>query len=137
MDIKNERKLAARASELGNSASLEAFDELVELTCSSSALVRRLAASAIGKLAGIAPSPQAVSTLQSLLADAHPQVRQYAAKALGAFGANTESVLPDLRDIYRNPTEKDNPSSGRHTGPIRRRTHHRRMARKSWYKIQN
>ena len=49
--------------------------------------MRRLAASAIGKLAGIAPAVEAVRTLQPLLCDRHPQVRQYAAKALGAFGA--------------------------------------------------
>jgi hypothetical protein len=41
------------------------------------------------------------------LADAHPQVRQYAAKALGAFGTAAESALPDLRDLFRNPAEKD------------------------------
>jgi hypothetical protein len=42
-----------------------------------------------------------------MLADAHPQVRQYAAKALSAFGAAAEPALPDLRDLYRNPAEKD------------------------------
>ena len=34
-------------------------------------------------------------------------MRQYAAKALGAFGVAAEAVLPDLRDLFRNPTEKD------------------------------
>ncbi len=107
MDINNERKLAARATELGKSADFRAFDELVELTHSSSALVRRLAASAIGKLAGIVPDDDAVSTLSSLLRDTHPQVRQYSAKALGAFGAHAGKTLPDLRDMYKNPQEKD------------------------------
>lgn len=107
MNIVNERKLAARATELGNSARPQAFDELVELTRSTSALVRRLAGSALGKLAGIVPADLAVCTLQPLLADDHPQVRQYAAKALGAFGAYAEAVLPDLRDMYRNPNEKE------------------------------
>jgi hypothetical protein len=41
------------------------------------------------------------------LADLHPQVRQYAAKALGAFGTAAEDALPDLRDLYKNPSEKD------------------------------
>jgi hypothetical protein len=41
------------------------------------------------------------------VADPHPQVRQYAAKALGAFGPAAEEALPDLRDLYRNPAEKD------------------------------
>ncbi len=42
-----------------------------------------------------------------MLNDPHPQVRQYAAKALGAFGTAAEPTLPDLRDMYRNPDEKD------------------------------
>lgn len=107
MHASNERKLAARAAELGKSADPHVFPGLAEMTRSSSPLVRRLAASAIGKLAGLVPAGRAVPTLQPLLGDAHPQVRQYAAKALGAFGAAAESALPDLRDLYRNPAEKD------------------------------
>ncbi len=107
MNTANERKLAAHATELGNSADPDAFEELVELTRSASARVRRLAASAIGKLAGIVPADAAIGVLQPLLGDTHPQVRQYTAKALGAFGAHAESVLPDLRDLFRNPAEKD------------------------------
>jgi hypothetical protein len=48
-----------------------------------------------------------VRTLQPLLQDSHPQVRQYAAKALGAFGAAAGEALPDLRDLYVSPVEKD------------------------------
>jgi hypothetical protein len=107
MNISNERKLAARAKELGESASPASFSELSELTRSESPLVRRLAASALGKLAGIVEAAPAVKTLQPLLSDAHPQVRQYAAKALGAFGINAKDVLPDLRDLYKSPVEKD------------------------------
>ncbi len=107
MDINNERKLAARATELGKSADPLVFDELVELTRSASPLVRRLAASSLGKLAGIVPPDKAVTVLSPLLLDAHPQVRQYSAKALGAFGAYAEKLLPDLRDMYRNQNEKD------------------------------
>jgi len=107
MNTANEKKLAARATVLGNSANAEGFTELVELTRSDSALVRRLAASAIGKLAGIVPADLAVNTLTSLMGDTHPQVRQYTAKALGSFGANAHKILSDLRDIYRNPNEKD------------------------------
>jgi hypothetical protein len=107
MHLSNERKLAARATELGKSADANAFRELAELTDSSSARVRRLAASAIGKLAGIAPAGPAVRTLRPLLADAHPQVRQYTAKALGAFGTHAEAALDDLRDLYANPEEKE------------------------------
>lgn len=46
----NEKKLAKRATELGNSADAGAFAELEEMITSESPLVRRLAASAIGKL---------------------------------------------------------------------------------------
>jgi hypothetical protein len=107
MNIGNERKLAARAKELGESASSASFDELAELTRSESPLVRRLAASALGKLAGIVPAEPAVKTLHPLLSDAHPQVRQYSAKALCAFGTNAKDALPDLRDLYKSPVEKD------------------------------
>ena len=107
MNSSAEKKLAARATELGRSANADAFDELVQLTLSKSPLVRRLAASAIGKLSGIVPNEPAVQTLHPLLQDEHPQVRQYSAKALGVFGAHAKDSLPDLRDIYRNPTEKD------------------------------
>jgi len=34
-------------------------------------------------------------------------VRQYSAKALGAFGAAAKDALPDLRDLYKSPVEKD------------------------------
>jgi len=107
MNLSNERKLATRAKELGESADPGAFDELAPLTRSPSPLVRRLAASALGKLAGIVPDAPAVQILQPLLSDAHPQVRQYAAKALGAFGTAAKEALPDLRDLYKNPLEKD------------------------------
>ena len=107
MHISNEKKLAARATELGNSARADAFGELEELVGSESPLVRRLAASALGKLAEIVPAGPAVKALHPLLQDAHPQVRQYSAKALGAFGAAAKEVLPDLRDLYKSPVEKD------------------------------
>lgn len=107
MNIHNERKLAARATTLGNSADAGALGELTQLTRSESALVRRLAASALGKLAGILPASPAVHALRPLLADAHPQVRQYTAKALGAFGVQAAEALPDLRDMLPNPAEKE------------------------------
>ena len=92
---------------MGNSADAGAFTELTELTRSDSARVRRLAASAIGKLAGIVTAGSAVDALLPLLDDPHPQCRQYAAKALGAFGTAAAKALPDLRDMLHNPTEKD------------------------------
>lgn len=107
MNLANERKLAARATALGNGADGGAFAELRGLLGCPSPLVRRLAASALGKLAGLASAAEAVAALTPLLADPHPQVRQYAAKALGAFGAHAAHALPDLRDLWRNPAEKD------------------------------
>lgn len=107
MNSTTEKKLAARATELGKSADADAFGELMELAGSASPLVRRLAASAIGKLAEVVPSAAAVRALHPLLQDPHPQVRQYSAKALGAFGAAAKDALPDLRDLYKSPVEKD------------------------------
>ncbi|MEX2607531.1 MAG: HEAT repeat domain-containing protein [Kiritimatiellia bacterium] len=107
MNIDNERKLCSRATALGESADADVFAELSQLTQSESPRVRRLAASAMGKLAGIVPGKQSVDVLIPLLQDTHPQVRQYTAKALSAFGAQAESAIKDLRDLYKNPTEKD------------------------------
>jgi hypothetical protein len=107
MDRTNEQRLCARVAAVGESADASAIGELADFTRSASARVRRLAASAIGKLAGIVLADQAVDVLLPLLQDAHPQCRQYAAKALGAFGTAADKALPDLRDLYRNPTEKE------------------------------
>lgn len=102
-----EAKLSSRAKALGESASAGGFAELQGYCASESPLVRRIAASAIGKLSGVVKAKEAVATLMTLLTDGHPQVRQYAAKALSAFGADAGEVLPVLRDMYRNPSEKD------------------------------
>ncbi len=107
MNITNERKLASYIKKLGENASADAFQELSDFCRSESPLLRRLAASAIGKLAGIIDSTASVDLLRPLLSDTHPQVRQYSAKALSAFGIAATCVLEDLRDIYKNPDEKD------------------------------
>lgn len=107
MHASTEKMLARRATELGNSADPQALPELLGLAKSVSPLVRRLAASGLGKLAGIVSAAPAVEALLPLLGDGHPQVRQYAAKALGAYGAAARSALPDLRDLYANPAERD------------------------------
>lgn len=107
MNASAEKMLARRATELGNSADPQALPALQELTRSVSPLVRRLAASGLGKLAGIVAPASAVEALHPLLRDGHPQVRQYAAKSLGAYGAAARAVLPDLRDMYANPAERD------------------------------
>lgn len=107
MNRSNELKLCSRVAALGESADAGCLAELIEATHSESARVRRLAASAMGKLAGIVAAKNAVAALLPLLRDEHPQCRQYAAKALGAFGVAAEAALPDLRDLYANPVEKD------------------------------
>ncbi len=107
MNIANEKRLAAHVTQLGESASTTGFPELAGFTRSDSPLVRRLAASALGKLAGIVDSAASVDLLRPLLMDTHPQVRQYAAKALGAFGATAADARPDLDDLCQNPAEKD------------------------------
>lgn len=107
MNLDNGKRLAASAKSLGESASISALPELAELTRSASPLVRRLAASAPGKLAGIVDSAASVDLLRPLLSDEHPQVRQYAAKALGAFGTAAELALSDLDDLRAQPGEKD------------------------------
>lgn len=100
-----EKKLRERAVALGRSGDPEALTELVELTRSPAASVKKLAASAIGKLAGLAEADVAVRALQPLLQDRFPQVRQYTAKAISAYGADAETALPDLRDMAVSPVE--------------------------------
>ncbi len=107
MDRAIEKGLAARAVELGRSGDAAAMPELTTLLRKPSAEVRRLAASAIGKLSGAADSAAAIATLLPVLRDPHPQVRQYAIKALSAYGTAAESALADLRDIASAPHEKD------------------------------
>jgi HEAT repeat protein len=106
MHPKLEKQFRERAVALGNSGDPAVLPELVELTRSPVANVRRLAASAIGKLAGLADGNCAVAALQPLLRDGFPQVRQYAAKALSAYGTAAKGALADLRDMAISPVEK-------------------------------
>lgn len=107
MDSKLEREFRERAVALGNSGDPSALPELIDLTGSPVANVRRLAVSAIGKLAGLADATQAVSALVPMLRDAKPQVRQYAVKALKAYGTEAQCALSDLRDIAISPAEPE------------------------------
>ena len=107
MDSKIEQRFRERAVELGNSGDPNALPELCELTHSPVANIRRLAASAIGNLAGLADAKTAVSALAPMLRDPKPQVRQYAVKALKAYGTASKDVLSDLRDIAISPVEKE------------------------------
>jgi hypothetical protein len=107
MDRVIEKFLSARAVALGRAGEASGLSELLELLGKPSDEVRRLAVSAIGKLARLADPKDAVPALQARLLDHHPQVRQYAIKALSAYGAAARSSLPDLDDIARNPIEKE------------------------------
>ncbi len=107
MDRKIEKQLVQQAVELGKSGDGAALAELSDLIQKPSAQVRRLSASAIGKLAGLVDAAEAVSVLTPMLQDSHPQVRQYTLKALSAYGAFAKGVLNDIDDIADNPAEKE------------------------------
>jgi hypothetical protein len=107
MDKKQEKILAAHAVELGNSANTNAVNELIELSNSPAFHVKRLAVSALGKLAGVADGKIVVQVLMNKLLDSHAQVRQYALKALITYGADSEPALHDICDMADNPAEKD------------------------------
>jgi hypothetical protein len=89
---------------LGNSNDPSAIPELISFTNSENGNERRLAASALGKLARFKPDIyKAVDALENLLNDEKPQVRQYAMKALGKIGMIREEKLQLIID---NPLEK-------------------------------
>lgn len=109
MDRQMHQRCRQRALELGRSADPAALPELVKLLAMPSAEVRRLAASAIGKLADFGGDPEAaVEALAPIaLRDRHPQVQQYALKALKNYGAAAEHLLHDLDELAENPRLKD------------------------------
>jgi hypothetical protein len=98
-----------RALELGRGCDPAALPELSRLIASPSNEVRRLAVSAVGKLSGFGAEPEAaVRALTPVaLRDPHPQVQQYALKALKAYGAAAAGCLDDLRDVAGNAKYKD------------------------------
>jgi hypothetical protein len=109
MDKDAHHAAVQRALALGRSSDPAALPELVKLLAMPSPEVRRLAASAIGKLAGFGADPGfAVKALVPVaLRDAQPQAQQYALKALKAYGAAAECALHDLRDLADNPHAKE------------------------------
>jgi len=108
MDRQLEKSLSDRAVAIGREGNVDAFNELIELLQSSSANARRLSASALGKLAWMGvDQARAVKALAPVArSDPHNQTRQYAIKALKAYGAAAEKCLPDLRDIATNTSTK-------------------------------
>jgi len=91
-----------RIVRLGKNQSASAVPELIAALRDTDGNVRRLAASALGKLR----NPQGVEPLLDLLSrETKPQVRQYAVKALGKIGdARVRSVLDKIAD---DPTEHE------------------------------
>ena len=93
-----------RALELGRGSDPLAVRELAVLLESPFPDVRRLAASAMGKLAPFLPSgPMVVAALRTpALYDSHPQVRQYALKAIAKYPETAAHFLEEFRDVGRN-----------------------------------
>jgi len=109
MDRQLEKRLSERAVAIGREGNVAAFEELRTLLRSSSANARRLAASAMGKLAWLGVDQAAAVAALAPVArrDPHAQTRQYAIKALKAYGVAAKDCLPDLRDMAANAAEKD------------------------------
>ena len=109
MDRKLEKLLSDRAVAIGREGNVGAFGELLTLLKSSSANARRLAASALGKLAWLGVDPGAAVAALAPVArgDPHAQARQYAIKALKAYGTAAQDCLHDLRDMAGNAAEKE------------------------------
>ena len=109
MDRQLEKRLSDRAVAIGREGQVAAFAELLDLLQSSSANARRLAASALGKLAwlGVDQAAAVVAPAPVARLDPHPQTRQYAIKALKAYGVAAQDCLSDLHDMAVNASEKD------------------------------
>ncbi len=98
-----------RVLTLGRSGDAAALPELIGMLALPSNEVQRLAASAIGKLAEFgADAETAVAALAPLALKArHPQTQQYAIRALKKCGSAASGCVADLRDLARNPTQRD------------------------------
>ena len=109
MDRQLAKSLSDRAVAIGREGEASAFEELLEMLNCPDPNVRRLSASALGKLAWLGVDQErAVAALAPLVRkDPHDQTRQYAIKALKAYGAVSAEWIHDLRDIARNPGLKD------------------------------
>ena len=109
MDRKLEKRFSDRAVAIGREGEVAAFGELLALMQSSSANARRLASSALGKLAWLGVDQTAAVAALAPVArkDPHAQTRQYAIKALKAYGVAARECLPDLRDMATNGAEKE------------------------------
>lgn len=91
---------AKRVVELGESGDQTHIPELVEALNDLDGNVRRLAASALGKLRATAATESLLALLDK---EPLPQVRQYALKALGLIG--DERARPKLEALANDPNE--------------------------------
>jgi len=109
MDRDLHHQTVQRALELGRGTDPAALPELTALLRFPSTEVRRLAASAIAKLAPLGADPLVAipALLPVALRDPHPQVQQYALKALKTFGHHAAAHLADLDDLTQNSRAKD------------------------------
>ena len=109
MDKDLHHQAVQRALALGRGTDPAVLPELIALLKHPSSEVRRLASSAIGKLAVFGANPaDAVTALGPVaLKDPHPQVQQYAIKGLKVFGAAAQIFLRDLDDLASNSNLKD------------------------------
>src|SRR5437879_2771149 len=109
LDPQLHHEAVQRALHLGRGTDPTALPELTRLLKMPSAEIRRLAASAIGKLAPFgADANSAVQALAPVaIRDLHPQAQQYALKALKAYGAAARQHLHDLDDLAVNESAKD------------------------------
>lgn len=109
MDRQLHHQAVQRALELGRGANPAALPELARLLKFPSPEVRRLAASAIGKLSTFGADPKAavVALAPVALRETHPQAQQYALKALKSYGAAVREHLHDLDDLAANQRVKD------------------------------
>jgi hypothetical protein len=99
---KDGQELAEQVYDWGESGKREHIPDLIVALDSDNGNVRRLAASALGKLRAV----EAVEALMVLLSkELGPQVRQYTSKALGQIG--DERAAHALEQIARNANEMD------------------------------
>lgn len=107
--VAEQQKLRARALELGNAPDGRGEVELRTLLRSRFPEVRRLAASALGKLSEHQVNALLIAEVLTGVAetDEHPQVRQYALKALAKYPVAAFDHLSRLQDIARDPTLRE------------------------------
>jgi hypothetical protein len=101
-----EKRLAERALAIGRAGEVEAFGQLLELLKSSTGTCGDDGVGAAEIGAAGSGSARRWQRGAGARGDSHPQARQYAIRALKAYGAAAQGCLHDLRDQARNPAEK-------------------------------